>query len=115
MINEKKMFDNMSIYVCSDMVPYFVQAILPHITNTFYMISGDSDAVVPNGIIDLFHNPRSLEESKCMELLNHPKLIRWFAQNCLFVHEKIEQLPIGLDYHTISCNTNKNWRSPNEG
>jgi hypothetical protein len=125
------MFDGMSIYVCTDALPYFFYEILPKINNTFYLVSGDSDATVPNGGIDIYRNPRALEENICLEILNHPKLIQWFSQNCIFTNEnvntttekvynvltnsKICQLPIGLDYHTISNDPDKFWRDKNEG
>lgn len=115
MLRENKMFDGMSIYVCTDVIPYFIDSILPHITNTFFLVCGDSDATVPDGIIDMWHNPRKLETIKCLELLTHPKLIKWFAQNCILHHEKIDQLPIGLDYHTIANDPNKPWRDAHEG
>jgi len=130
MIHSNNMFDKMSIYVCTDVLPFFLYEILPRINNTFYLISGDSDATVPNGGIDIYHNPRKLEHDVCMKILNHPKLIKWFAQNCIykktdilsdvndcciFNNSKITQLPIGLDYHTISNDPNKFWRDENEG
>jgi len=132
MINERcNMFDGMSIYVCTDALPYFLYEILPKINNTFYLISGDSDATVPNGGIDIYHNPRPLEENICLEILNNPKLIQWFSQNCIFTNEnatstskevynsltnyKICQLPIGLDYHTISNDSGKFWKDTDEG
>ena len=68
-------------------------------------------------------------------LQRHPRLLTWFAQNCLFTFAdadddareydkqvyhvdaaaKIRQLPIGLDYHTIAGNPDKFWRDPSEG
>jgi hypothetical protein len=118
MIQSSNMFDGMSIYVCTDMLPLFVNKILPNINHNFYLISGDSDATVPNGIIDLYHgNQRPLEEELCLHIANHNKLIKWFAQNYIFnlVEKKICQLPIGLDYHTISNDPNKFWKDTNEG
>jgi hypothetical protein len=96
MISKNKMFEKMSIYVCTDVIPYFVSDILPKITVSFYLFTGDSDCRVPGGFIDIWKRPMNtiLEESTCLELLNHPKLIRWYSQNCLLIHEKIEQLPI---------------------
>jgi hypothetical protein len=117
MISKNKMFEKMSIYVCTDVIPYFVSDILPKITVSFYLFTGDSDCRVPGGFIDIWKRPMNtiLEESTCLELLNHPKLIRWYSQNCLLIHEKIEQLPIGLDYHTIANDPNKHWKGENEG
>jgi hypothetical protein len=117
MILDNNIFENMSIYVCSDIIPYFVSDILPKMTANFYLFTGDSDAFVPGGHIDLWNYPRDkyLLESTCLELANNPKLIRWYSQNCILFHEKVEQLPIGLDYHTISNEPQRNWRGKNEG
>ena len=115
MIDGNNMFEKMSIYVCTDLLPYFIENIMNKIPYNFNLISGDSDATVPGGIIDIWRNPRPLEQNKCEELLNCPMLIKWFAQNCCLFHKKIFQLPIGLDYHTISNDPDKFWRGKNEG
>jgi hypothetical protein len=107
MINNNKMFDDMSIYICSDLLKYFVNNILPKIKNTFVLVSGDSDLCVPI---------EALSQKETMYLLNNPYLLKWFVQNTrLQYNDKIEQLPIGLDYHTIFNNPNCNWCLPGEG
>lgn len=115
MINGNDMRDGMSIYVCTDMLPHFIDNILPRISNTFFLVSGDSDATVFGGIIDIWNNPRPLELEKCLQLANHPNLLKWFSQNCIIIHDKIQQMPIGLDYHTIANDPNKPWRGEGEG
>ena len=118
MINSNNMFDTMSIHICTDVIPFFTNEILPKIKHTFYLVSGDSDATVPHGHIDLWHGNRyPLKEEYCLEILKHPKLIKWYAQNCILEHKKITQIPIGIDYHTISNDPNKFWRDAgaNEG
>jgi len=132
MIKSNNMFDNMSIYVCTDALPFFLYEIMPKITHKFYLVSGDSDATVPNGNIDIWHNnPKKIEEDLCYIILSDSKLIKWFAQNNIFTcndkklneqmilnsldNNKIFQLPIGLDYHTISNDPSKFWRDTNEG
>jgi len=115
MIDSNNMFETMTIYVCTDLLPYFIDNIMNKIPCGFNLVSGDSDATVPGGIIDIWRNPRPLEQNKCEELLNCPMLIKWFSQNCCLFHEKIFQLPIGLDYHTISNDPNKFWRGKDEG
>lgn len=107
MIQSKKMFGGMSIYVCSDLLSFFVQEILPKIKHKFYLLSGDSDMVAPL---------ECLTESNYLQLLNNTFLIKWFSQNNIVSNcEKIIQMPIGLDYHTISNNPNFHWRIHNEG
>jgi hypothetical protein len=101
-------FDGMSIYVCSDSLSYFVAFILPKIRNRFTLVSGDSDMCVPKEVLssELFNM-----------LVTNPFLIRWFAQNAVNFSENplIVQLPIGLDYHTISNSPNHPWSIPGEG
>jgi hypothetical protein len=36
-------------------------------------------------------------------------LIHWFTQNCVINHKKLSNIPIGLDYHTISSNLYHQW------
>ena len=100
-------FDGMSIYVCSDLLSFFVVYILPYIRNKFTLVSGDSDMCVPL---------ESLNERLSNILINNPYLIKWYAQNTRIQNDnKIIQLPIGLDYHTILNNPQHNWKSDNEG
>jgi len=96
----KRGFDGMSIYVCSDALSFFVSHILSHLSHRFTLVSGDSDLCVPL---------EALTAAQTCRLLNHPLLIRWFAQNTRFVHPKMEPLPIGLDYHTLATQTNSHW------
>lgn len=84
--NEK--FDGMSIYVCSELLRFFVNKILPKLTNKFTLVSGDSDLCVPI---------EALSQKDTYKLLNSPLLIQWFAQNTRIQdNNKIIQLPIGL-------------------
>jgi len=107
MIVSGKMFNGMSIYVCSDLLQFFVLQILPKIKNTFVLVSGDSDLCVPR---------EALTYPETMILLNNPYLLKWFIQNTQIQDNiKIIQLPIGLDYHTISNNPTYNWKKIDEG
>jgi hypothetical protein len=102
-----KMFNGMSIYVCSDLLKFFVNNILPNINKRFVLVSGDSDMCVPKEILTL---------SETTQLLNSPYLIKWFLQNTQIQNcEKMIQMPIGLDYHTISNNPSHDWKLKNEG
>ena len=101
-----KMFHGMSIYVCSDLLSFFVTDILPKINKRFVLVSGDSDMCVPK---------ESLSYIEFNQLINSPLLIRWFIQNTqLQNNNKIIQMPIGLDYHTISGNPDNPWKSDGE-
>ena len=126
MVSSNTMFENMSIYVCSDVIPYFANEILPNIQVNFFLFTGDSDALIPGGFIDIFDivnnviiwklpMNKKVEEETCLKIANHSNLLRWYSQNCVMFHEKVEQLPIGLDYHTIFRDPSKSWRGENEG
>ena len=40
---------------------------------------------------------------KYRDVAEHPRIIRWFAQNARFTHPKIEPLPIGLEDQRLHC------------
>ena len=106
MLNSGKMFDGMSIYVCSDLLKFFTNMILPFIKYKFVLVSGDSDLCVPKEILTM---------KEAVMLLQNPYLLKWFAQNTRIQdNEKIVQMPIGLDYHTIANYPNCSWRLPEE-
>ena len=101
-----KMFDGMSVYVCSDLLNFFVTDILPKINKMFVLVSGDSDMCVPK---------EALSYAQFNQLMNSRFLIRWFLQNTQIQNNsKMVQMPIGLDYHTISNNPYCQWKSEDE-
>ena len=75
-----------SIFVYTHLLPYFKKYIAPRIYNPFTLITHNSDDGVTIEYLDL---------------LNHPQLQQWFAQNTQFAHEKLRALPIGM--------TNQQW------
>ena len=107
MITSNALHDGNSIYVCSELLPYFVNIILPKINKHFVLVTGDSDITVPI---------EAITPKQTNILINNPFLCKWFAQNTqMYMCDKIIQLPIGLDYHTISTNPSHNWRTNGEG
>ena len=107
MLNSGKMIDGMSIYVCSDLLLFFIDKILSNIHNKFVLVSGDSDLTVPK---------EALTPQHFAILINNSYLLKWFVQNTrLNDHAKICQLPIGMDYHTISNKHDHNWKIDGEG
>ena len=107
MLRSGAMHNGMSIYVCSNLLKWFVLNALPHIKHDFVLVSGDSDMCVPMEAI----TPREMNA-----LMNNPHLLKWFAQNLVLYNDaKLIQLPIGLDYHTISENPMHHWRMDEEG
>jgi hypothetical protein len=105
--NKDKMFDNMSIYVITNTLSYFVSNIIPHINKKFILVSGASTKTSP---------VEALNQKQFFYLINNKFLIHWCSQNNTIQNfNKIIQIPLGLDYHTISNNPNHNWRDKNEG
>ena len=99
--------ENMSIYVCTHLLTYFVSSILPKITMPFYLVSGDSDLDVQK---------EALTPELFTRLVESPYLLKWFAQNITTPPApKVVQMPIGLDYHTISNDPNHWWKMHTEG
>ena len=98
-----KQFQNMSIYICADLIPFFSANILKDIRCRFFLFSGDSDSTIAN-----MHPILN-------KILSSPYLIKWFSQNNLLIHPKIQAMPIGLDYHTILMNPAYPWKETNEG
>jgi len=77
-----------TIFVYTHLVPYFRYYFAPRIKSPFTLVTHNSDHAVT--VMDY-------------ELLNHPHLQNWFAQNSEFNHAKLSSLPIGLQ--------NKQWGS----
>ena len=103
----KHMFNGMSIYVCSNLLKFFVNNIFPKINKNFLLVSGDSDLCVPREALNI---------TEFNSLVKSHYLIKWFSQNTQFQgHSKIIQMPIGLDYHTILNNPSCQWKLPDEG
>jgi hypothetical protein len=88
-----KLTPGCSIYVCNLAIPHFVK-IFPEIKYPFVLVSGDCDECCPYEIFVTEYNFTTFIES--------PKIIHWFSQNLVIEHPKMTQLPIGLDYHTMT-------------
>jgi hypothetical protein len=107
LLNINNYSDGFSVYVCSELLGFFIDKILSKINKRFVLLSGDSDLTVPI---------EAINQNQFLTLLGSPFLIVWFAQNTnLYNNSKIIQMPIGLDYHTISNNPSCSWKLPEEG
>jgi len=79
-----------SIYIHPSAMPNFFANYLPKLVHPFILVSGDSDMTVPDDL------PGFVEH-----LESHPLLLCWYVQNCTRPSNKLRQLPIGLDFHTL--------------
>ena len=73
-------------------LPQFLREALPRINAKFALLTGDEDWSIPGSF------------AGTSELLDSSKLVYWFSQNldASARHPKLQGLPIGLDFHTIS-------------
>ena len=89
-----------SIYLHFDMVEQFINNYLDKMENPFVIVSGNSDHTVIDDI------------PSAHKLLDHDKLIMWYSQNVTYSHPKLNHIPIGVDYHTLSISHgNHDWTS----
>lgn len=96
MINGKNMADGMSIFVCSNLLEFFVTNFLDKIKHTFILVSGMSIKTCP---------VEALSQPSFFKLINNKYLIRWCSQNnSIKTYPKIIQVPLGIDYHSMYNN-----------
>jgi len=69
------------IHVYTHLIPTFKVHILPNIKTKFVLVTHNSD-----------DSPTTFDQA----LLNDPRLIKWYCQNKIFLHNKLESLPIGI-------------------
>lgn len=81
-----------SVYIHPTALSNFIQNYLPLLRFPFVLVSGDSDNTVPTDV-----------KNEALVILGHPLLICWYAQNCVEPSEKLHQIPIGLDFHTMAA------------
>ena len=91
--NNLKNIKNPSIYICNSAITYFMNNMLPLIDFSFILVSGDSDDIMPQEL---------LNNTDYNKLINDNRLTHWFCQNMIMENNKITKIPIGLDYHTLT-------------
>jgi len=82
-----------AVYVCTSAIPHF-RAMIDQVHCRFILVTGDCDESCPS---DIFSN-----HDDFLSFIQHPKILHWYSQNCVGKHAKLTQIPIGLDYHTLS-------------
>lgn len=95
-----------SVYVrITDVISFFQYNVIGNFKNPIVLVTGDMDTTVLEDV------------SIIQNFLNHPKLLKWYAQNYSrnIIHPKMEVSPIGLDYHTLffaDPNSQHDWGKP---
>jgi hypothetical protein len=85
--------DGGTVYVCSSAIPDF-KTLISNIHSRFVLVSGDCDESLPTELFDT--------DEDFIKFIESDKIIHWYSQNCVGKHPKLTQIPIGLDYHTMS-------------
>jgi len=94
---EQDLVDGDILYICNAAIPEF-RKLLFGISAKIVLVSGDCDVCCWQ---DMFSS-----KNEFLMFIENPKIIHWFAQNCICIdHPKLSQMPIGLDYHTMSERT----------
>jgi hypothetical protein len=79
------------MYIQTTQLPTFFKLAWP------VLVRKDASFVLVTGCSDVSLQPTS----EVLAVMNHPKLLRWFAQNVDLKHDKLVALPIGIDFHTL--------------
>jgi hypothetical protein len=95
-----KLSENDLLYIKPDALYHF-SSLLNNISKKIILVSNCSDYTIPNEVF-----PNNIE---FLNLINSDKIIHCFFQNCIYNHPKITEIPIGMDYHTISNENNHYW------
>ena len=81
-----------SVHVCTEALEDFYLTLLPRIEGDFVLITGDSDLAI---------NAEMMEKDFVRGILEDRRLTKWYAQNLIEIHPKMEHIPIGMDYHSM--------------
>lgn len=68
----------------------FIKKSLPHLKQKFILVTGGSDLTAPFEMV-------TKEEART--LIANPFMKKWYAQNYMFVHEKVDNWPLGLSFN----------------
>jgi hypothetical protein len=82
------------IYICSSALYQFKLVVLPLLPYKIILVTGDCDLTCA---YDLFQT-----HADFLTFIENDKIIHWFSQNCTVLHPKLTQIPIGMDYHTMT-------------
>lgn len=90
-----------TVYLHFDILRAFIKQVHPHITTKYVIVCGSTDLEFPRDFQDIF-----------FEIEYSDKILNFWCQNCTVETRKIKNIPIGLDYHCMSFNTE--WTSYGE-
>ena len=130
-----------SLYVCCDAFQTFIIEYAPKIQIPFIVVCGDGDKTMfrdtvpqkPNAFLMFILNPylrelysQNMDIQNCRDFLKERITKLWNANAVILKNEsslenaihtaymKLKQIPIGMDYHTISSKPNHKWQLKKE-
>ena len=130
-----------SVYVCSDAFQTFIVEYAPKIQTPFIVVCGDGDKTMfsetvpqkPNAFLMFVLNPylrelysQNMDIQNCRDFLKERITKLWNANAMILKNDsslenaihsacmKLKQIPIGMDYHTISSKPNHRWQLQKE-
>jgi len=89
-----KLSNGSTLYICSSAIKHFINTVFQSLTFKIVLVTGDCDETLWE---DLFSSYKEF-----ISFIENDKIIHWFSQNCIAKHPKVSQIPIGLDYHTMT-------------
>lgn len=90
------LYDGATLYLCNTSLQNFVINFLKHLKYKVVLYSGDSDETI-------------CVDNITSQIIESEYITKWYCQNCIFTHDKVVHLPIGLDYHTLFQNSYHIW------
>ncbi len=87
-----------SVYVCTSALRHFAETVLPNLP-PIVLVSGDCDLTCWHSVFP--------SHAHFVQFIENPTIRHWFVQNAVVQHPKLTQIPIGLDYHTMT--TSRQW------
>ncbi len=126
-----------SVYVCCDAFQTFIIEYAPQIQTPFIVVCGDGDKTMfsetvptkPNAFLMFILHPylhgfysQNMDIQNCHNFLKERITKMWAANAVILKNEsslenaihracnKLKQIPIGMDYHTISTNPHHRWQ-----
>lgn len=88
-----KLNNGCTVYICNSAIPVFA-TVIHQLPCKIILISGDCDECCP---MELFSKRIDFDS-----FIENENIIHWFSQNLIISHPKMTQIPIGLDYHTMT-------------
>lgn len=83
-----------TVYVDFKILRAYITQVLNGLKNPVVIVCGNDDNDFPHDFMDIVQ-----------VIENHKNILRFWCQNCTIETNKIKNIPIGLDYHSMSYDT----------